>query len=181
MKAEEFVQKLAELAPSVEQLISMGITRIDTERQSYFALKKLGKSDSESKYTDELFRLANDFNLENVEIASITFFKDIKEFRNFYIFGKADLDLLSLNKDNGEIVTLDYTAECSIMYECALDGNKFLDALSEAAKYFELCGRDDSVYEDNNFAKSEALRFANLAGNPERYYPFYSLLLGCEE
>jgi hypothetical protein len=173
MRANEFVERLKVLAPTVSSLIQRGYSENGAKRivESY---KAKAKSNIPYRlYENELLTLVKDFDATTVEIGFIRFDlenqNDIPlETNELFRVGWVEGDLLVVNKQTGEVQMEDCCSEGFIIAKCAENSEKFLDAILEIAKL-------NTTY--SNSQDNKTVLCSKLAGG-EQYEEFYKLLLG---
>ncbi len=188
MKAEEFVVKLKEIAPTEEELISRGYTSSEHIKRcliSYNAVKRESNPLVIPNGMDELLRLVTEYDCNTVELGMVCLtdsFNDLfTEFEDYYLVGVDEVDYLVISKKTGEVLILDRFEQTFVICYCAANGAKFLDALIEAQVFIHLTVSDEEIYNDQSLRKVKALKCADLAGDVDRYYSFFYTHLGCED
>lgn len=174
MKANEFVEKLKSIAPSLESTIARGYSEDGAKRilRSYEADYKDNKL-----YQNELLNLVKNYDSSNIEIGFIRFDlenqNDISlETDQFFRVGWVEGYLLVVNKQTGEVQMEDFSSEGFIIANCAENSEKFLDAVFEFAK-----PHGNFFDEQNQYQRdSKIILCATLAGG-NQYQEFYILLL----
>ncbi len=127
MTASEFVESVSTFAPSPDNFLLAGFSEdMAEELAKEYIIDSLGVS----KITgNEILDLIANYDIECIEIGSVTFNKKVKETNELIIFGKLEADPLAISKKNGEIIMVDHEDLSHIMFVCAADASHFLDAL----------------------------------------------------
>jgi hypothetical protein len=176
-----FVKKLKALAPSktdfkglevsddfIKELINTYNCPIK-EHNSYLSLP-----------TDPLLDLLISYDCSRVEIGLVRLVLVPEETLNYFLVGYVDADILSFNKLTHRVEVLDYSNPRHVIWECAENGGKFLEAMLACAEYLisNLKASDD---EENLLNLKEYTdRCIDIAGGDE-YEDFYKMLLGGED
>jgi hypothetical protein len=177
MKAEEFVLKLEDNAPTVNEYLSVGYSEKLAKEvsESFYCPRKKNNS----VYIDELLRLIDSYNIKNFEAASVIFNENIIEEPDFYLVGEVEADWLIVDKITG-IVRVVELYSTQPLWPCAANGNKFLDALLEIKLFIKKTSLDKNWIEDQNILCAISEQCGNIAGG-EQYIEFYKMLIGCFE
>lgn len=176
MLAENFIKKLKENAPSIESLKGIGFKDAEAEK---FVLSYIGveKSFYQNVYKDELLRLVNNFDLQNLEVRMISFYEKIEEDLNFYFVGKAEVDLLVVNKMTGGVQIYEFDSPHHLLWDCAANGAKFLEAVMHSEPFSNKCMFDEKLWNNNKIILEIALDSAEIAGG-DKYIDFFKVYLG---
>lgn len=176
MLAETFLKKLENNAPSLESLKKIGFNDDEAKMfiQKYIASEKPIYNNI---YKEELLRLVNNYQLEKVEIGIISFYNKINESSNYFYLGKAEIDLLVINKITGEVQIFENDAPEKLLWNCASNGGNFLDALIHCVPFFNKSMFDDKLWNNSNIILEMAIQCSELAGG-NRYLDFYKMFLG---
>lgn len=179
MLAETFIKKLEENAPSLEDLKKIGLNEKEAEKfiSKYFGTEK---SFYQNVYRDELLRLVNNYDLKNVEVRMISFYEKIEQDIKFFYIGKAEVDLLVVNKSTGEVQIYEFDSSDHLLWDCAANGAKFLDAIMHSVPFSIKCIFDDDLWNNNKVILEIALECAEIAGG-DKYADFFKVYLGCFE
>jgi hypothetical protein len=158
MKTEEFVAKLATLDPpiTVEEYE-------DTE-----------------DFGDQLVNLVMNFDIGDVELGNVGFAEEAMGDDDVYEIGMFEEKFLIIDRKTGEIRVEDDDEEGTIIYSCAENSEKFLDATWEVVKF--LSKKLDETIDDSTLDDHEevAMSCAKIAGG-EEYFAFYVDWLNCYE
>jgi len=136
MKYENFIAKLKEVPFQFDEYRKIGLKEsyIDNNIKSYSCNFKTNKLDS--SFSDEILKMVDLCNVQKVQIGMIVFYQEVEEEEEFFKFGEYDKDILGISKTTLEAVLLDNSTS-DLVYSCAQNGKKFLDALIVAAKFLE--------------------------------------------
>jgi hypothetical protein len=179
MSATEFVAKLAEANPSVEDWTSIGLTprEANSFRRQMMCEEReapLGLTES-----NDLFALMNRWSVGHVEVGMVRFAKAPVQRRHGVQVGVVESDPLLLHPDD-ELVVHERGALDHTLWPVAKSPNAFLKALVVAARFLSDRGVEKIDFDDFQAAQAAARECAQLAGG-DRYYDFYCMLLGAEE
>jgi hypothetical protein len=176
MKAEEFVIKMKEAAPSIDDYIKKGYSEklADTVVKSYFADKK---KDS-TKYKDDLVQLIDVYDTSNISVGQIKFYSEIDERPDYYIVGQMEADWLIVDKITGIVRVVELYTGIDI-WECAINGSIFLEIMLMIKKFIAKTVFDD-LWDDQNITCMMSEECSRVAGG-EQFLEFYKILLGCFE
>lgn len=172
MNANDFVEALADIAPSENEYLRDGFSKEDARelRKNYHRSKRDGELAISS--SDELLVLMSIWNTRDLEIGMVALRdKPVRTKRGLQV-GVFDADSLLMLDSTGELVVEKYGHQC---HRVAASGERFLDALIVAGRFLESAEVDDITK-----ATSTADECATLAGGPD-YYGFYAMLLVDEE
>jgi hypothetical protein len=177
MDAQTFAIKLIEAAPSDEALHKIGLSEeaIEKERISYQPVPKIQVDQLSG---DPLIDLIVHFDLSNVEIGMIRFENQIRKEVNRWIIGAVETDHLVLDLHTRGIRVDDFRTG-SLLWDCARDSSRFLDALVLAAQFLAKCMIDESVYADSNASNRTACACAEAAGERRIYRSFECCSVVC--
>lgn len=175
---EQFVERLKLLAPPKELLKSYQLPDefINELIQSYNCAPKFNQT-KRIVSSDGLINLLNDYNCSHVKIGIVSFENQVIENRDYYLIGHVELDLLILNKISLQIEVRDHDSPGHVLWACALNGTRFLDALLLCADLFSSRMKDLSSDEDVELTLKRVKLCADAAGGVE-YIKFYKMLLG---
>jgi hypothetical protein len=181
MKADKFVTQLRKVFVDVQAHKDKGFSKEDIEKllKSYYATGKPVLSSSVTFKEDPVLDLVQNYDATSLEIGMVTFLEKIEEERDYLSFGKFEIDDLVIKKSTGNILMLGEGKD-HVLYPCAQNGDKFLDALLIAANFFEMRSMDDVLYEDQQLTCQLAIECSEIAGGVE-YEDFYKMFLGCFE
>jgi len=188
MKADEFVKRLEELAPSIEEIVSRGFTRkyADEYRRSFFLHPKTTEI---SVFPNPLVELIYKYDTSNLEIGMITLGQNNAHFTprpDRILVGSIEADPLVINLNNNAVEMLDHSCPDYVMTKCAVSGERFLKALLLLASFkppyseFKANGsltKQQAVANDQAaYQKAvECAEVAGISGKPN----IYEMLLGC--
>ena len=177
MLAKEFIARLKFMAPSIDLLIDSGLTVKDANNiiDKYIGAEKT--SSQQVEYNNELLLLLDRFDLRKVEVLLITFNESVRQDLDFYYIGKVEVDHLVINKTTNEIQVLEFDDPRNHLWDCAKNGEKFLDALIKCVSFSNQCMFDDDLYNDSNAILKAAKEYSIVAGG-EKYEEFYKMILG---
>jgi hypothetical protein len=180
MDKDHFVIKLKDFTPSREVYDKLGLSEA-------FIAKVIRSHQcvpfSELRFNpepnNEIFKLLSSYDCSTVEIGVLTFNNEVSEVGNYYIIGNVEADLLALNRITLEIQVLDYLVPSHVIWDCAANGERLLDALALCAEHFFKIHHNSALSENASFIHEHVLQCAEKAGG-EKYVDFYKLLLGDE-
>jgi hypothetical protein len=176
MKAEDFALKLKINSPSVVDYINNGYNeKLAIKTVNTFNIKK---KKEKSNFNDELLELVDCYTTKNFEVATVNFYENIVERSDFVIVGTVEADWLIVDKSTGFIKVIELYSEISL-WDCAVNGGKFLDAILEAKLYIMKSSLGDKLLRNkfDCFVAEECGRFAG----GDQFIEFYKMLLGCFE
>lgn len=158
MKAEEFVAKLATLTPPI----------------------KVDKFDDAEEFNDELVNLVMNYDISDVDFGDIGFAEEVLGDDESYEVGMFEEKFIVIDRESGEVRIEDDDDEGTIIFSCAENSEKFLDALWVAVRYFSLQLNENLKETDFESCELKAKQCAEVAGS-ENYFPFYQDFLNCYE
>ena len=178
MTADDFVAQLQAAAPRAKDLQRVGLSRQEAEefQRSYVPIPRTGVV---ARRTDPLLDLLLRYDLGKVEIGMITFLSDGVTDPKVRQVGKVEADPLLQDLHDGEVRVSEGDVRGRVLWRCAQDGGKFLDALAPAAAFLGVCAYDSDVSTNNALRQAKADECALSAGGSD-YSAFYRMLLGCE-
>lgn len=179
MTADDFVAQLKAAAPRAEDLQRVGLSRQEAEefQLSYVPIERTGVV--VERRTDPLLDLLLRYDLGKVEIGMITFLSDGVTDPKVRQVGRVEADPLLQDLHDGEVRVSEGDLRGRVLWRCAQDGGKFLDALAPAAAFLGVCAYDWDVSANNALRQAKADECALSAGG-SAYSAFYRMLLGCE-
>lgn len=158
MKASEFVERLKALDPPVD----------------------VQKREEDVPIGDALVDLVLNYDVADMQFGDIIFADDAFEDEDTYEVGNFEEKFLIVDRKSGEVRIEDDDEEGTILYSCAQNGEKFLDALLAAAKFISDLVEDRLSDDDLDHCEAKAMECAKLAGSDE-YFPFFQDFLNCYE
>jgi hypothetical protein len=158
MKTEEFIANLATLEPSII----------------------VEKYDDGDDFGDQLVNLVMNYDISDVELGDVGFAEEALGDDDTYEIGMFEEKFLIIDRNTGEIRVEEDDDEGTILYSCAENSEKFLDATWEVVQY--LSKQLDETIDDATLDHYEevAMKCARMAGS-EEYFPFYVDWLNCYE
>jgi len=169
-----FVEKLNEIKPDKEHLLSLGfsnsLSELFVKKFSIFPRK------IQTSYNNELLALINNFDMTSFDIMGIEFDPKLTVKEKFLKFGRYDFGDLQFSRENYEIVLGDASDSCKIIMRVAKDGNTFLNSLFSLASYTIKNVTKDP--EANKIDKSEFAALLATEAGGEEYVRFYKYVLG---
>ena len=178
MNEKEFVESFKKIAPAKEDLTKLNLPEdfINDLLNSYNCEEKV--SPASKRFSDNiLLNLISGYDCSKAEIGMIRFLPEVIEKPAFYQVGKLDVDVLVLDKISLGINVVDARKPRHIMWKCASNGEKFLEALLISAKF--LVSKLNDM--ENEPDPATIFRYVNqcseVAGGDE-YKKFYKLILG---
>ena len=173
MKVEVFIEKMNRIQSVItsndEVDYSYDFLEIHKNRFKFISFKK------KIEFVNQILRLIDENDCSNFELGMITLNEKIKEDIHFYYFGKFEEDNLVINKVTSAIELLEL-GQFHKLSHCAINAERFLDAIYEAALFLSKISMDDDVSEHPEVCVISK-RCAELAGGDS--ISFYSMLLGC--
>lgn len=173
MKAEDFVNKIKNLAPSKRQLIDAGFDLgFISEYLESFILNRVNFEDVER---EEILNLIYKFDIQNLDIGLVRLFEydEISENDDYIFFAFYDSDIIAINKENREIVVLDSQDLTYQIMKAAENSEVFMEALVLVADFNNKNLLSIQEF-DNIQIKNKALEISKS----EDYLDFYLQLLG---
>lgn len=176
MDPKTFKAALETIKPSVESLVSKGLSRdFALEFVSSFEVRDRDYREQNSLPDKTLNALFSRYDVSNVEIGMVRFHKNPQPVRRGWQIGQFEADDLILDAGSGEIIVMSIEAADYILSKCARDGSAFLDALALAAGYLDEFADDD---ERETAVHMKALETCVHAAGGQAYASFYIMLLG---
>lgn len=157
MKAEEFIEKLATLTPPIV----------------------IEKYDEVEDFEDELVNLVMNYDLSEIDFGDVSFAEEVLGDDESYEVGMFEEKFIVIDRKSGE-VHIEDDDEGTIVFACASNSEKFLDALWVAVRYFSLQLDKNLKDTDLESCQIKAKQCAEVAGD-ESYIPFYEDFLNCYE
>jgi hypothetical protein len=179
MTANQFADKLRACAPPVEKLRDQGVSAAGVEviRKSYFCHFRGSASVQERE--GPLFDLLEEYDLSGVDIGSVCFSNDVDRSGPKWRIGCFAEDWLVVEPQSGEIQVVDFSSNGHLLWECAENGSRLLDALLLAAAFLGRCSWDTQLFNDQSAHQRAATECTKAAGG-ERYRDFYLVICGCD-
>ncbi len=158
MKTEEFVAKLATLNPPIT----------------------VEKYNDYEDFGDQLVNLVMNYDIGEVELGDVGFADEAMGDEDTYEVGMFEEKFLIIDRNTGEIRVEDDDEAGTIVYSCAENSEKFLDATWEVVQY--LSKQLDETLDDSTLDDHEevAMKCAKIAGS-EDFFAFYVDWLNCYE
>lgn len=158
MRAQEFVDKLATLNPPI-------VVQKHPEAESF---------------VDPLVELVVNYDMHEIFLGDIHFGEEAYEDETTYEVGMFEEKVLIVDKESGEVRVEDDDDEGTILFSCAQNSEKFLDAVWVSISH--LSQRLNQALKDTDLevCYQKAMECAEIAGS-EDYFPFYQDLLDCYE
>ncbi|WP_410222191.1 hypothetical protein [Pedobacter sp.] len=153
MTAKEFVKAIASLKPTADELAQHGLEGFFIE----YTLRQYDiKRKSNAEHNDPLINLVINYDVSTLDVNNISF-QDIEEDDENLFFGSdTGPNMLALYKPSGRIVAYNLdTGE--ILFHCAENSEKFLDALVEVMKFSTEKSRSNYTEEMRNARSKELL------------------------
>jgi hypothetical protein len=178
MTSDDFVRQLGAAAPRSDQLQQAGLSPRETEefRLSYFCVPRATRLGGHE--ADPVLDLLSRYDLGKVEIGMVTFTSEIGNDSEVWLLGKVEVDPLVEERRTGEVRVNEGSPRGRVLWRCARDGGRFLDALLPAAFFLGQCAYDSGVSENDSLRQGKARECALAAGGND-YLDFYRMLLGC--
>lgn len=179
MDAISFKEALAEAKPSVQDLITAGLSETEASQflLSYDVVDRMEKRTSE--IPDPTLRdLFSRFDPSGVEIGMVRLLEHPKSTEFGWVLGVVESDLILIDRNNDEIVLIDHNVPGHVVWRCSKDGNSLLSALAVSAKY--LSGLVLEHDYDETYKQDTLTKCTDLAGG-SRYSDFFRMLLILDE
>jgi hypothetical protein len=176
MTAEDFVRRLRTAAPGAEQLRNVGFSAQEAAEFQRSFVCVLRSTAPTERQTDPLLDLLSRYELSTIEIGMITFASPAAEPALVRV-GAVEADPLILDRRTGEVLVTEGSPSGGVLWRCARDGARFLDALAPAAEFLARCAFDLTLSDDASARRSRAEECSVAAGGAE-YLDFYRMLLG---
>lgn len=173
MNADEFAEKLAKIAPSVDYLISCGYETIAEEIRNGYILTRRTKPIA-AIYDDPLVHLICDYDTSKFQIGVLTIGMRKYSFpapTNKIHVGAIESDILVIDPRTGAVELIDHARPDFVMTKCAVSGGHFLEAIFLLASFkrphpdFRSLAQLQRV-ENNRAAGNCAMQCAKIAGIP---------------
>lgn len=182
MDAEDFVSKMASLAPSKNHLLDCGYD--DEQADSYIACYVCAprpKPLLPSMLGDPFFVLFNGWDLSSLEIGSLTFHAKFQLFPHHLEIGTLGGDRLVCRTECRDFALLDWQNLQHVLYRISTDSSSFLAGLLTVAECLskhsvEEINLDDDVAIANEWTLKCAAAFGGADAEP-----FCRHLLGTDE
>jgi len=178
MRAEDFTERLAASAPTVQQLRSVGLS---TDEAAVFAGSYHAKArpDTAAKaFADPLLDWVSRFDVREIEIGMMSF-GPLAPKDSVWEIGRVETDPIVVDRASGEVEVRDSQPTGRTLWKCARNGEAFLEAALLAAAFLARCAYDAQLSEDAAKRRATAADCARAAGGSE-YESFYLMLLGCD-
>lgn len=173
MKASTFATKIRALKPDRSALAARDLPEefIEELRSSYDILPR----ERRAGYSSELAELVNNYTAKGFELFNITFKGETARQNGSLAFANMELDELAIDQQDGRVKLFSFeTGEP--LYECAADGEAFLDALYEMARIVAARIQKEQFTDPC----ADAVRLEQISGLPDSV-AFYRWVLGCEQ
>lgn len=158
MKAEEFITKLATLNPPI----------------------LIEKYDDAEPFEDELVNLVMNYDVSDVDFGDIGFAEEVLGDDDTYEVGMFEEKFIVIDRATAEVRIEKDDDEATVVYSCAENSEKFLDALWVAVRFFSMQLNEKLKETDLDSCELKARQCSEVAGS-EDYYPFYLDFLNCYE
>lgn len=158
MKAEEFIANLKTLNPPIE----------------------VEKYDDAEVFDDELVNLVMNYDISDVDFGDIGFAEEVLGDDDSYEVGMFEEKFIVIDRKSGEVRIEKDDDEGTIVFSCAQNSEKFLDALWIAVQFFSQHLNEGLTETDIDDCLQKAKECSEVAGS-EDYYPFYEDFLNCYE
>jgi hypothetical protein len=178
MEPAVFVDRLAQLAPSREELLEAGLN--EEEARSWIAsfvcrprrrIKTLG--------IETIFELFNDWDVSNITVGMIKLSELTLRSTGDFCIGTVEADPLIVAAGSGEVFVEELYSPGHRLWPVAVDASAFLDALISAAEFLSNRPSESAYLEEGERAefRQQARRCAEAAGG-DRFNDFYQMLIG---
>jgi len=175
----EFARSLADAAPSVAALQSVGLSRAGAMnfREGFLSSKReapLGISAS-----DEIRKLMNEWDVSHVEIGLVRLLGSPIPLEHGAQVGVVETDPLVVLSGSGELLVEELDTNGHVLWHVAENSGRFLEAILAAAKMLGDRAIGAVDYDDMEAARRDAQECAKLAGGA-KYLDFYLMLFAAE-
>ena len=177
MEAEAFVEQLWACAPTLDNLVSEGLSHDEAEdfRRSYYFVE----NGSDERGSNPLLDLLTRYDGTHVEVGMVCFSKPSAYSDNRWMIGEVEADPLILDQNTQNIYVEERGTDGYVLFRCAESADEFLGAILLAARFLSRCVYDGGLYKDQAKICLQAQECAEKAGG-EAYFSFYAMLVGCE-
>ena len=127
--------------------------------------------------SDPLVGLVTNYKGDSVIIGMISFDVEPEAKADYFIFGRFEMDLMVINNKTSEIEQREHGMESHVLGVAAANGESFMGALLEVARFFNARVLDDGLWEDYDATNAVALKCSEVAGGV-KYLGFYKMMLG---
>jgi hypothetical protein len=167
MMPVDFVNKLSDAMPSVEELDEYGMDESEIEdiRRTFFARKRDKPIDLSGLPESSLTRLVRDYDCSTLEIGLVRFRETAKMLEHGWCFADCEAEEVVVTRD-GTILLVDAGHP---RLKCARDGTGFLNGLGE---FIDLRRRKVEW----KSRVSEAARKCAVAAGGDEYVEFFEML-----
>lgn len=178
MNASQFVKQLEESAPSMFNLMSIGLSEKAAEdfRRGYFCQARDKVRTIES---NEIIDLSTRWDVSNIEIGMVRLSGECLDDGHLVQVGVVEVDPLVIDKNTSAVMVVEFQEPWHVLWKAATNAGGFLDVLIAAANYFSNRTVGIVDFDDTKGAYLVARECARLAGG-EECLPFYLMLLGAE-
>jgi hypothetical protein len=178
VKPDDFAMQLASVAPSSDELKSLGLSHSHVKRfiNSFICTKR--DSNFETGRTIPILDLLNGWTAEKIEIGMVRLLGEPVRRKEGIQVGLVEADPLFINSE-GEVEVRELGATEHVLWNVAQNGDSVLDALLIAANFLGKRAISKIDFDDLRLARQTATDCALAAGGL-RYLPFYLMLLGAE-
>lgn len=174
----KFRLDLRSFVPSYSEFLKQGLDEdYFNETKSECSIEPKNASQT-SDENDSILSLINNYDVSNINIASISFWNEFINDDHFIRFGSYEQDELAIVKNSGEVVLLEYGIS-HIMAYAAKNQDSFLESLLLIAK-FSLNNMLLDFDEIDALSCENALASSSVAGGI-KYLNFHKTVLGCFE
>jgi len=180
MTANEFVDELARAAPSLDDLMKVGMSRSQAVHfRNGFRCQKREHDAASERAHNELLRLISLWDASTVKVGMVSFFPAPVIVEDGIQVGSVEVDPLIIFADGEEVIVTEFGVHNHLLWPASESGERFLDALIFASKFLgDSCVRKID-FNDFDAARAAATECTTLAGGA-RYHDFYLMLLGAE-
>ncbi|MGF1925345.1 MAG: hypothetical protein ACQUHE_14305 [Bacteroidia bacterium] len=177
MNSQEFIVSIAKLKPSLKEL-----SRPDYDNElvniwlNYFEISTIKLTQA---IDDPIVNLIKCNDISLLDVNGITFDPNLNEHEEYIFFGWDSNDRLAIQKSNKKIVSYD-SYSCRIMFECADNSSRFLDALVEIMKFFREKILANYEEEERDKRGAKVAYICALKAGGEQYEDYYKSILWIE-
>ncbi|MFT3822677.1 MAG: hypothetical protein QM731_02110 [Chitinophagaceae bacterium] len=178
MDGLEFLKgiQLIPLDDSEYRKVGLSEEFIANNKERYCNYKRNPNSTKDDTNGDPLVELLTEFDMRKLFIGMIEFNEGVKKLKDFWVFGRFEIDELAINTTSGEIVLIEELTNKTLLY-CAKNSSAFLEALVFIGRFLEKRVVDDTLFEDESINIAIAEKSAEIAGG-NKYFNFYRTMVG---
>ena len=178
MNAKEFVNKITQLKPKIDELIDSKYSDefINSQLSEYDILIK--NSNFKIK-NNEIFNLIEKYDVSKLRIHDINFLdeEDLQSFENIFLFGAHEIFHIGFDVTTYEVLAYDLGKD-EIFLKCASGPQSFLDALYQIKTLERQLLLDKELVKRYEELATETVKECSYLVGGEKYKAFYEYVLG---